>query len=107
MKKLTFLLTGLFFMILSLNSQVQQKTGVDYFEGKWSVVVKGTPSGNAKMFIVLNKKDATLTGVVQDSTGKETSKIDKVELSGDKAIVYYNSRGYDINLEMEKKMMTM
>ena len=76
---------------------------MEYFAGKWSVLVKGTPSGDAKMFVVLDRKDASLTGAVQDSTGKETSKIDKVEISGDKATVYFNSRGYDVNLEMNKK----
>ena len=55
------------------------------------------------MYFILDKKDSTLTGVVQDSTGKEMTKIDKVEVSGDKATVYFNTGGYDVNLEMNKK----
>src|SRR4051812_40326482 len=103
MKKLSLLFTGLFFLLLSMNVHAQSNTGADYFAGKWSVLVKGTPNGDAKMYFVLDKKDSTLTGSVQDSTGKEMSKIDKVEVSGDKATVYFNTQGYDVNLEMNKK----
>jgi hypothetical protein len=102
MKKVSLLFAGLFFLLLSINVHAQT-SGADYFTGKWSVLVKGTPNGDAKMFVVLDKKDTTLTGSVQDSTGKEMSKIDKVEVSGDKATVYFNTQGYDVNLEMNKK----
>ena len=103
MKKLSLLFTGLFFLLLSINAHAQSTTGKDYFAGKWSVLVKGTPNGDATMYFILDKKDSTLTGVVQDSTGKEMTKIDKVEVSGDKATVYFNTGGYDVNLEMNKK----
>lgn len=100
MKKVTFLLAGLFFLFTAVNAQT---TGADYFAGKWNVLVKGTPNGDARMFIVLDKKDSTLAGTIQDSTGKEMSKIEKVDLAGDKATVYFNANGYDVNLEMDKK----
>src|SRR3954453_2736323 len=103
MKKVSLLFAGLFFLLLTVTVHAQSNTGADYFEGKWSVLVKGTPNGDAKMFFVLDKKDSTLTGAVQDSIGKEMSKIDKVELNGDKATVYFNTQGYDVNLEMNKK----
>ena len=102
MKKVSVLFAGLFFLLLSINVHAQT-TGAAYFAGKWSVLVKGTPNGDAKMIFVLDKKDSTLAGVVQDSTGNQISKIDKVELNGDKATLYFNARGYDVNLEMNKK----
>ena len=102
MKKVSLLFAGLFFLLLSIGAHAQT-TGADYFTGKWSVLVKGTPNGDAKMFIVLDKKDSTLTGSVQDSTGTEMSKIDKVELNGNTATAYFNAQGYDVNLEMNKK----
>ena len=102
MKKVSLLFAGLFFLLLSIGVHAQT-TGADYFAGKWSVLVKGTPNGDAKMLFVLEKKDSTLTGVVQDSTGKEMSKIDKVELNGNTATAYFTAQGYDVNLEMNKK----
>jgi hypothetical protein len=103
MKKISHLLAGLFLLLLSFNVHAQSKTGTDYFEGKWNVLVKGLPDGDTKMFFVLEKKDTTMTGAVQDSTGKQISKIDKVEIKGDTATVYFNAQSYDVTVVMNKK----
>ena len=50
----------------------------DYFPGKWNVVVMGTPNGDAKMTFVLTRTDGKLAGAVQDSTGKEMTKIPRL-----------------------------
>ena len=101
MKKLSFLITGLFFL-LSINAKAQT-TGPDYFTGKWSVLIKGTPNGDARMYVTLEKQDTILAGNIKDSTGQLDTKIDKVELNGDKITLYFNAQGYDVNLEMDKK----
>ena len=101
MKKLSLLFAGLFFLLLSLN--VNAQTGADYFAGKWDVLIKGTPNGDAKMFVVLAKTDSAMTGSVQDSTGAEISKLSKVELTDSSATVYFTAQGYDVNLLMTKK----
>src|SRR5215203_2108115 len=103
MKKISLLFTGLFFLLLSLNVTAQSKTGADYFAGKWDVVIKGTPNGDAKMFVVIDKADTTITGIVQDTTGVEISKISNVELTDSSAMIYFNAQGYDVNLLMQKK----
>ena len=102
MKKLSFLFAGLFFLLLSVNVKAQT-TDADYFTGKWSVLVKGTPGGDARMFITLEKQDTILTGNIKDSTGQLDTKIDNVDLSGNKITLYFNTQGYDVNLEMDKK----
>lgn len=103
MKKASLLSTGLYFLLFSFSVKAQSKTSAEYFAGKWSVLVKNTPNGDSKMGFVLNKKDSLLTGIVQDSTGKEIAKIDKIDVTGDKATIYFNTQGYDVNLEMTKK----
>lgn len=103
MKKFTQFLATAIILLISVNVHAQATSGADYFSGKWNVLVKGTPNGDAKMFVVLTKADTALTGVIQDSTGAEISKIDKIEINGDKATVYFNAQGYDVNLEMNKK----
>lgn len=102
MKNFKSILIGLFSLLFIIGAKAQT-AGVDYFAGKWSVLVKGLPNGDAKMFFVLEKKDTTMTGVVQDSTGTEISKIDKVELKENTATVYFSAQGYDVNLAMTKK----
>ena len=103
MKKLTAIFGGLFLLLLSMAATAQSKTGADYFEGKWSVLVKGLPQGDTKMLFILDKKDSTMAGVVQDSTGMEVAKIEKVELNDTTATVYFTAQGYNVNLVMNKK----
>ena len=103
MKKVSFLFAGTCFVLLSFNLKAQSKSSGDYFAGKWNVLVKGTPNGDAKMTFVLEKKDSTLTGSVQDSTGKEISKIDNAELANDEVTLYFNTQGFDVNLLLKKK----
>ena len=103
MKRFSLFFAGLFFLLLSVNANGQTKTGADYFAGKWNVLVKGTPNGDRKRNFVLEKKDATLTGSMQDSTGKEITKITSVDLSDKTATLYFTTNGYDVNLELTKK----
>ena len=103
MKKVNFFLAGFFSLLFSQAVNAQTKTGADYFAGKWNVLVKGTPNGDARMFFVLTKRDSTITGVVQDSTGKEISKIDNAELVSDEITVYFNSQGFDVSVLLKKK----
>jgi len=102
MKKFKSILTGLFSLLFIVGAKAQT-ANADYFAGKWSVLVKGLPNGDTKMFFVLEKKDTTMTGVVQDSTGTEISKLDKVEIKDSTATVYFSAQGYDVNLSMTKK----
>ena len=103
MKKLNFLWAGLLFLFLSLHAPAQSKTGIAYFSGKWSVVIKGTPDGDAKMIFMLENKNDSLAGIVEDSTGTEISKISKVELTDSSATVYFTAQGYDVNVLMNRK----
>lgn len=102
MKKITQLVAGVFALMFTLNVSAQT-TGVDYFEGKWNMLVKGVPQGDTKLVISLERKDSTLVGAVLDTTGKEVAKIEKIELDGTTATVFFHAQGYDVNLVMTKK----
>src|SRR5215470_10808190 len=95
-----FKTAGVFILFFALNVNAQTGAGADYFAGKWNVLIKGTPQGDARLFFVLEKKDSTMTGIVQDSTGTQISKLDKVELTANSATLYFNVQGYDVNLVM-------
>lgn len=103
MKKISMLVAGLFFFLLSFQANAQAKSGADYFVGKWSVLVKGLPQGDTKMIFVLDKNADKITGVVQDTTGKEIAKLTNAELKEDEITVYFSAQGYDVNLLMKKK----
>lgn len=103
MKKLISLPAGLFFLIVSTNVHAQSRTGADFFAGKWSVLVSGTPYGDLKRIYVLDKKDNALSGVVQDSTGKEITKFSKVEVKDNEVTLYYTAMGNDVSVVLAKK----
>ena len=103
MKKLTTVFAGIFLLLITINSNAQSKTGADYYEGKWSVLLKGIPGGDSKLVFILTKKDTTITGVVQDTTGAEITKLSNVELKGDEITLYFTAQGYDVTLALKKK----
>lgn len=104
MKKLSVFFAGLFILMLSFTAQAQTTPPADYFVGKWSVLVEGTPNGDSKMLVNLERKDGKLTGVILDpATDKVVSKIDKVEEKEKSVTVYFVASGYDVYLLLEKK----
>ena len=103
MKKFTSVLVGILCLVVSVGVNAQSKVGADYFKGKWSVLLKGTPNGDAKMIFVLENRNDSIAGVVQDSTGTEIAKITSAELKDTEVTLYFNTQGYDVNLLMTKK----
>lgn len=101
MRKLKPLFTALFLLVIV--GVKSQTATVDYFAGKWGVLLKGIPQGDTKLIFVLDRKDSTLAGVVQDTTGTEVAKLDKVELTENSITVYFTAQGYDVNLVLNKK----
>ena len=103
MRKLRTLATGFFFLLLTAVTQAQSKTGIDYFAGKWNVFIPGTPYGDLRRIYVLEKNENTLTGIVQDSTGKEIAKCSKVEVKDNEVTLNYQAMGVDVVLTLVKK----
>ena len=102
MKK-SVVLIAVSILFLSTGLKAQSQKTVDFFAGKWDMLVKGLPDGDTKMFILLDKKDSTLAGVIQDSVGTEISKFSKVELKENGVTVYFTAQGYDVYMTMDKK----
>ena len=103
MNKIMSLSAGLFLLLLSIATNAQSKTGMDFFAGKWKALVAGTPYGDLKRIYVLEKKDNGLSGTVLDSTGKEVAKCSKVEVKDNEVILYYTSMGNDVSVVLTKK----
>jgi len=103
MKNIYLLMTGALFLLLCTNVNAQSKTGADYFAGKWKVLISGTPYGDLKRVYVLEKKESSLNGIVQDSTGKEIAKCSKVEVQGNQVTLYYQAMGNDVSITLIRK----
>lgn len=103
MKNSGVFISTIFMFFLSATTMAQTQSGTEYFAGKWNMLVRGLPNGDTKMFVVLDKKDTTLAGVIQDSVGTEMSKFSKVELKDNGVTVYFTAQGYDVYMTMNKK----
>jgi hypothetical protein len=104
MKKVSMILTMMLFLFSTASLKGQSKTGIDYFAGKWAVLVTGTPNGDGKMVVTLEKKEAELSGaVLLDSAANVTAEITKVELAENSVMLYFNANGYDVYLSLKKK----
>ena len=93
----------IFLFLSSFSANAQAKNDGDYFLGKWNVLVAGTPQGDSKLVVKLDRKDGKLSGVVLDTTDKEIAPITKIEEKEKSTTVYFTAQGYDVYLVMEKK----
>ncbi len=99
MKKASLVLTILLSFLFTANLKAQ--TNETFYAGKWKITVFGTPYGDVKMGFVIDNKEGKYSGIVQDSTGVEITKISSIETSGKAITVSYNAMGYDLTVQLE------
>lgn len=102
MKKISLLFTTCFIFLISFNANSQASSG-DYFVGKWNVEIKGTPQGDAKMLMTLERKDGKLTGYQFAKEKPDTVRFEKIEEKEKSISVYYTAQGYNITMTIGKK----
>ena len=102
MKNVRMNLMLIVFGLMSMVMKAQDKPS-DYFLGKWDVLVQGTPSGDAKMNMVLAMVDGKMQGGLQDEKGVITTKFDKIEGKNDSLTVYFVGNGYNVYITLDKK----
>jgi hypothetical protein len=112
MKKLSLIFTVALGLFFCANANAQSTTATpatatstttasDYFPGKWNILVMGTPNGDSKMTFILERKDGKLTGAIQDSTGKELTKITSVEEKDKTITAAFTIQSYDVTLTLD------
>ena len=99
MKKLNLILIVVMGLFFGVGAKAQTKS--DYYPGKWNVIVIGTPNGDAKMTFVFERKDGKLTGAVQDSTGKEMTKITQIDEKDKSIIAAFTIQSYDVSITLD------
>lgn len=87
---------SIFFFVLFLGIAFrgisQTAAPADFFAGKWEILVSGTPNGDVTFMTDLVRKDGKLTGeLVSPSDAAMKRSITKVEESGDKLTIYFDS----------------
>jgi hypothetical protein len=103
MKKFNGFITILFFLISSVQAGAQTKLASDYFVGKWHLTCKGTPNGDAKMFVSLQRRAGKLTGTILDTDTHKEYELTKVEEKGSTATLYFKRFLFTVHLMLERK----
>ncbi|TDB67557.1 hypothetical protein [Arundinibacter roseus] len=103
MKKNSLLLL---FLVLGLASKGFSQTTqtTDFFVGKWEVLIKETPNGDAKLMVDLVRTDGKLSGEMSldgDTSGAKTVLTDITE-DGDKLGFGFSAQGYDVTMDLTK-----
>jgi hypothetical protein len=102
MKNVKLNLVLMLFVLMSIAMKAQEKPN-DYFVGRWSVLVQGTPNGDSKMPITLSLVDGKLQGGLEDGKGGIATKFDKVEVKENTVTVYFVGGGYNCYISLDKK----
>ena len=73
-----------------------------YFEGRWSVLIKGTPNGDATIPVRFETVDGKTTGYFTEEGATEEKKMSSAVVSGDVINTAFNISGYDVTLSLTK-----
>jgi hypothetical protein len=101
MKKIT--LSSLMIAMLTVVA-MKASAQTNYYIGKWDVLIKGTPNGDAHAKFNLADSAGHLKGVLVDtSAAHKDVPLTKIEQTGDNITLYFTAQGYDVSLTLAKK----
>lgn len=103
MKKTVLLFTAIFAILFSISLNSQAQANSDYFVGKWNVLVTGTPNGDAKMVVVMQRVDGKLKAEFVGNDQPEVPKVSNIEETEKSVRIYFTASGYDVYLYLENK----
>ncbi|PTN07462.1 hypothetical protein [Mangrovibacterium marinum] len=83
-------------------SVVANTPAEDFFIGKWKLDVYGLPQGDAKMLMMIEKKDGKLAGWLGGENGEEPNEFTKVEIEKETLYVRFLGGGWDVPMYLDK-----
>lgn len=74
----------------------------EYFEGKWRVLIKGTPQGDATIPMRFETKNGTTKGYfIADESGQELE-MSSASITDGVLTAAFNIQGYDVDINMSE-----
>ncbi|HTE00776.1 MAG TPA: hypothetical protein VK668_15900 [Mucilaginibacter sp.] len=102
MKKIT-LCSLMAVMLLIAATKVNAQTAPNYFVGKWDVLLKGTPNGDAHIKFNIADSVGHLKGTLRDTVENKDVAVTSIVQEGDKITLNFTIQSYDVNLTLAKK----
>jgi cytochrome c len=93
----------LFALIFGLATTGFSQTSSNFFEGKWNVVIKGTPEGDAAVPMRFETKEGKLKGYFIAKGEQKETEMTSAEAKGDELSMAFTISGYDVSLVITKK----
>ncbi|TLX73497.1 hypothetical protein E9993_15405 [Labilibacter sediminis] len=90
----------LFVLLFGLSMTSFANDNVEKFVGKWSLMVRDLPDGDAEMSLILESKEGKLGGKLVGADGEEFPIYD-VEVEGKELLFMYDARGYNVTMALE------
>ena len=105
MKKINLMLVTLVAVAFMATKTQAQTASPNYFIGKWDVLLKGLPQGDAHIKFNLADSAGHLKGVLLDTTAAHKDvPLTKIDQADDtKVTLFFTTQGYDVNLVLTKK----
>ena len=103
MKNYKSIFSLMFLLFAAFFANAQTAATPNYFEGKWTVVVKDTPNGDASIPMRFEFKDGKVKGFFIAQDAKEETEMSSVEISGDQLTAAFNISNYDVTIAITKK----
>jgi hypothetical protein len=103
MKKFNLMLACFIALVFIATTTRAQTAAPNYFVGKWDVLVKNLPQGDAHLKFNIADSVGHLKGVLADSAAHKDIPLTNIEQVNDKITLYFTTQGYDVNLVLTKK----
>ena len=94
----TLMLTLMGSSLLSFNETFR----ASYFEGKWEVLVKDTPQGDAVIPMRFETVEDVTTGYFQEDASGNELKMSSVTIEGETLMAAFTISGYDVTMDLKK-----
>jgi len=103
MKKVSLFLVG-FMLLLCAQGFSQAPANPAFFEGKWEVLIAGTPDGDAKLIADLVRTDGKLGGKLKDpANARPDMPITQLKEEAEKITIYFDTdQAGEVAIELAK-----
>lgn len=102
MKRKFTILSSLMLLVTMSFAFALSSPNEKYFEGKWSVLIKGTPNGDATIPMRFETVDGKTTGYFTEEGAVEEKKMSSATIKDDVINTSFNISGYDVTLSLKK-----
>src|SRR6218665_535358 len=93
----------LFVFLFGITLQGFSQATPGYFEGKWSVLIKETPNGDATLPMRFETKDGKVKGYFMAPDSKDETAMTSVDGTSDQLTAAFTITGYDVVMVITKK----